>query len=50
MNYIKALENIYKRKQKGKILWFASELHKNWEIDKQTLQDTYFYTHISKRF
>lgn len=47
MNY-KLLEKIYLRKQKQKILNFATELFNIWEITKKTLQDTYFFCNIAK--
>ena len=38
----------YLKQQREKILDFAREEYKLWNIDKQTLQDTYFYNFVNK--
>lgn len=48
MDYIKAIEKIYLREQKNKILDLARDLYHDWEITLNQLQDTYFLQFMKK--
>jgi len=49
MNYIKAIEKNYLKKQKENILDFSRDMYNKNEIDKTTLEDVYFKNFITNK-